>query len=130
LAPARSLARARISFPIELGARARVVGYYERDKLIYAPRVRAGLVPASRREFYVRLNPHVIRYCPFGNLPEAKTGRWGQGLTAPKMKECIWVRPRVVANFEFLEWTDSNHVRHIKLVTVRIDKDPLTVIRK
>jgi bifunctional non-homologous end joining protein LigD len=112
------------------GIDALVVGYYERDKLIYAARVRAGLVPASRRELYTLLNPHVIRSCPFGNLPEAKNGRWGQGLTAAKMKACIWVRPRVVANFEFLEWTDSNHVRHIKFVSVRTDKDPLTVIRE
>jgi len=107
-----------------------VVGYYEDGKLIYAARVRAGLVPASRRELYGLLKPHIVKTCPFANLPEATSGRWGQGLTAAKMKECIWVRPRLVANFEFLEWTDSNHVRHIKFVALRSDKDPVTVIRE
>jgi hypothetical protein len=29
--------------------------------------------------------------CPFVNLPEEEAGRWGQGLTAEKMKECVWV---------------------------------------
>ena len=107
-----------------------VVGYYEGGKLIYAARVRAGLVPASRRELYGLLKPHIVKACPFANLPEATSGRWGQGLTAAKMKECIWVKPRLVANFEFLEWTDSNHVRHIKFVALRSDKDPLRVIRE
>jgi bifunctional non-homologous end joining protein LigD len=31
--------------------------------------------------------------CPFANLPEARAGRWGQGLTAEKMSECKWLRP-------------------------------------
>ena len=112
------------------GIDALVVGYHEGAKLIYAARVRAGLVPASRRELYGLLKPHIVKTCPFANLPEATSGRWGQGLTAAKMKECIWVKPRLVANFEFLEWTDSNHVRHIKFVALRSDKDPLTVIRE
>lgn len=112
------------------GIDALVVGYYEGRKLIYAARVRAGLVPASRREVYEKLKPLVVQTCPFVNLPEATAGRWGQGLTAAKMKECIWVKPKLVANFEFLEWTDSNHVRHIKFVGLRSDKDPLTVVRE
>jgi hypothetical protein len=32
------------------------------------------------------------------------------------------VKPKLVAYFEFLEWTDTNHVRHIKLVGLRTDK--------
>ena len=112
------------------GIDALVVGYYEGGKLIYAARVRAGLIPASRRELYGLLKPHIVTTCPFANLPEAMSGRWGQGLTAAKMKECIWVKPRLVANFEFLEWTDSNHVRHIKFVALRFDKDSLTVVRE
>ena len=112
------------------GIDALVVGYYERRKLIYAGRVRAGLVPASRRELYSRLNPLIVDTCPFTNLPEATPGRWGQGLTAAKMKECIWLRPKLVANFELLEWTDSNHVRHIKFVGLRSDKDPMSVVRE
>lgn len=43
--------------------------------------------------------------CPFANLPEPRGGRWGQGLTAAKMKECRWVRPLLVGQVEFAEWT-------------------------
>jgi hypothetical protein len=40
--------------------------------------------------------------CPLVNLPEQDAGRWGQGLTAEKMKECVWVKPRVVAEVHSL----------------------------
>jgi len=112
------------------GVDALVVGFYSGRSLIYVARVRAGLVPAIRRNLYARLQKLVVPDCPFQNLPEAKSGRWGQGLTAAKMKECIWIRPEFVANFEFLEWTDSNHVRHIKFVALRDDKDPREVVRE
>jgi bifunctional non-homologous end joining protein LigD len=112
------------------GIDALVVGYYEGRKLIYAARVRAGLVPASRRELYEKLKLLTIEACPFVNLPETTPGRWGQGLTAAKMTECVWVKPRIVANFEFLQWTDSNHVRHIRFIGLRSDKDPLAVVRE
>jgi ATP-dependent DNA ligase len=97
---------------------------------MYAARVRSGLVPATRRDLYARLQKRIVQHCPFANLPKEKSGRWGQGLTAAKMRECIWVKPELVANFEFLEWTDSNHVRHIRFVSLRDDKDLRMVIRE
>jgi ATP-dependent DNA ligase len=57
-------------------------------------------------------------------------GRWGQGLTAEKMKECVWVRPEIVAEIQFLEWTGADHLRHTKFVRLREDKDPSTVIKE
>ena len=68
--------------------------------------------------------------CPFVNLPEKEAGRWGQGLTAEKMEECIWVKPQVVAEVEFLEWTGADHLRHTKFVGLRDDRDPRTVVRE
>jgi ATP-dependent DNA ligase len=112
------------------GIDALVVGFYNGDALTYAARVRAGLVPATRHELFSRLKPLIVERCPFANLPESKSGRWGQGLTAPKMTECVWVKPKLVANFEFLEWTDMNHVRHIKIVGLRTDKNPRLVVRE
>lgn len=112
------------------GIDALVVGSYEGAALMYAARVRAGLVPATRRELYSRLKPFIVEKCPFANLPELKSGRWGQGLTAAKMRECVWVKPELVANFEFLEWTDTNHIRHIKFVSLRTDKNPRQVVRE
>ncbi len=109
--------------PGSTGIDALVVGYYEGGKLIYAARVVLAWFRRLVVSFTV-LKPSIVKTCSFASLPEATSGRWGQGLTAAKMKECVWVRPRLVANFEFLEWTDSNHVRHIKFVALRSDKDP------
>jgi ATP-dependent DNA ligase len=63
------------------------------------------------------------------NLPEEKNGRWGQGLTAEKMKDCRWLRPRVVGQFGFVEWTPDGHLRHVRFMGLREDKDPKEVRR-
>ncbi|MGB7846731.1 MAG: hypothetical protein WBL63_14030 [Candidatus Acidiferrum sp.] len=89
-----------------------IVGYYRGKELSYVARVRNGFVPASRREIFAKLRPLVMSNCPFVNLPETHKGRWGDGLTADDMEKCVWVRPELVAQIEFLEWTESSHLRH------------------
>jgi hypothetical protein len=59
--------------------------------------------------------------CPFTNLPEANSGRWGEGLTAAKMTECRWLVPRLVGGFEFLEWTPDGRLRHVRFCGLRDD---------
>lgn len=46
------------------------------------------------------------------------------------MKDCHWLKPIVVAHFEFVEWTPDNHHRHVKFVALREDKDPGEVGRE
>ena len=46
------------------------------------------------------------------------------------MKKCIWVRPEVVAQIEFLEWTEGDHLRHAKFAGLRDDKDARSVIKE
>ena len=70
------------------------------------------------------------RECPFANLPEAHSGRWGEGLTAEKMLECRWLRPVLVAELEFVEWTADNHLRHVSFVQLRTGKDPRDIRRE
>jgi DNA ligase D-like protein (predicted ligase) len=107
-----------------------IVGYYRGHDLIYVARVRNGLVTASRRRVLERLQPLVTSECPFANLPETRSSRWGEGLTAEDMAKCIWVRPELVARVEFLEWTDGDHLRHSKFVGLRDDKDPRSVVKE
>ena len=116
--------------PSNLGVDSVVVGFFRGKDLIYAARVRAGLVPATRRAVFERLKHLRTLTCPFANLPEAAAGRWGQGLTAEKMKERVWVRPEVVAQIQFLQWTGADHLRHTKFAGVRDDKDPSKVIKE
>ncbi len=107
-----------------------VIGFYRDGGLQYAARVRAGFVPATRRTVFEQIKHLITEKCPFTNLPEKQAGRWGQGLTAAKMKECVWLRPEAVANFDFLEWTTADHLRHTKFVAMRDDKDPRKVVRE
>ena len=107
-----------------------IVGYYKGEELVYVARVRNGLVPASRRQLFHRLRPLAIPACPFINLPESGKGRWGQGLTADVMKKCVWVRPDLVAQIDFLEWTDGDLLRHSKFVGLRTDKNARLVVKE
>jgi ATP-dependent DNA ligase len=91
--------------PSHLGVDSIVIGFCRDKQLHYAARVRARFVPLTRREVFERIKPLETTKCPFVNLPEKDAGRWGQGLTAEKMKECVWVRPEKVAQIEFLEWS-------------------------
>jgi ATP dependent DNA ligase C terminal region len=88
-----------------------------------APRTRNGFTLASRAQLFKKLKPLETEDCPFANLPEKKAGRWGAGLAAEKMKECRWLRPKLVGQFEFVEWTDVNYLRHTKFIALRDDKN-------
>jgi DNA ligase D-like protein (predicted ligase) len=116
--------------PSNLGVDSLVVGFYRGKDLIYSARVRAGLVPATRRQVFEQLKHLKTAKCPFVNLPELAEGRWGQGLTAEKMKECVWLKPEAVARIEFLGWTGVDHLRHTKFAGMRDDKDPRKVVRE
>jgi DNA ligase D-like protein (predicted ligase) len=107
-----------------------VFGYYDGKDLIYVSRTRNGFTPASRAALFRKFKGLEIDQCPFANLPEAKSGRWGQGLTREKMAECVWLKPVLVGQFEFLEWTGDNHLRHSKFVGLREDKKGRDVRRE
>jgi bifunctional non-homologous end joining protein LigD len=106
-----------------------VFGYYDGDRLMYAGRTRNGFTPIVRQQVFKKFRGLAIKECPFANLPEAKSGRWGAGLTAAKMKDCRWLKPVLVAQIEFLEWTGDNHLRHTKFVALRDDK-PADQVRR
>jgi bifunctional non-homologous end joining protein LigD len=107
-----------------------VFGVYEGKKLIYVARTRNGFTPASRAALFKQFKGLETAECPFANLPEPRGGRWGQGLTEAKMAECTWLKPRLVAQIEFLEWTADNHLRHSKFVGLREDKKAKDVRRE
>jgi len=59
------------------------------------------------QELFKELKPLEISACPFANLPEKKAGRWGAGLTSAKMAGCRWLKPQLIGQFEFVEWTED-----------------------
>jgi len=106
-----------------------IFGYYEGDRLVYVARTRNGFTPVAREQLFQKFRGLEINDCPFVNLPEAKSGRWGAGLTSERMKECRWLKPELVAQIEFLEWTGDSHLRHSRFIALRDDR-PAREVRK
>jgi DNA ligase D-like protein (predicted ligase) len=107
-----------------------IVGYYRGKDLVYVARVRNGFVPVSRRQVFEKIRHLVSPTMPFANLPDTHKSRWGDELTAEKMKECVWLRPEAVAQVEFLEWTEADRLRHSKFVGLREDKSARLVVKE
>ena len=105
-----------------------IVGYYEGDKLMFVSKVRNGFVPRLRREVWATLKHLQTDTCPFANLPEKKRTQWA--LTREEMKNCVWLRPELVAQIEFAEWTPDGHLRHSKFCGLRKDKHRGAVVRE
>jgi len=75
-------------------------------------------------------HPLETNRCPFVNLPQPTAGRWGLGITAEAMKGMVWLKPKAVAQVEFLEWTNGEILRSARFVCLREDKDPGKVIKE
>jgi DNA ligase D-like protein (predicted ligase) len=105
-----------------------IVGYYEGERLLYAAKVRNGFVSLVRREVASKFRGLEIDACPFANLPEKKRTQWA--LTREEMKNCVWLKPELVAQIEFTEWTPDGHLRHSKFVGLREDKAAREVVRE
>ena len=106
-----------------------LVGYYDRGRLHYASKVRAGFTSHSRGELMRRLAPIGRRTCPFVNLPSAKTSHWGEGITADDMASLEWVKPVLVVEVAFTEWTRDGNLRHASYIGLRDDKPARDVQR-
>lgn len=107
-----------------------LVGYYEGKDLIFIAKVRNGFTPALRREVAKNFPPLKTVKCPFANLPEPASARRGEAITAEVMPKIQWLRPKLVAQIEFTDWTKGNHLRHSRFVALREDKSAREVIKE
>lgn len=107
-----------------------LVGYYEGHDLIFIAKIRNGFTPALRRDVAKHFARLRTSECPFANLPEKASARRGEAITAEVMEKIQWLRPKLVAQIEFTEWTRGNHLRHSRFVALRDDKKPQEVVRE
>jgi bifunctional non-homologous end joining protein LigD len=112
------------------GVDALLVGYYDQKQLRFAGKVRAGMIPPVRRSLWKQLQPLSVKTCPFVNLPDAPQSRWGGGVTPEQMREMNWVKPRLLAQIRFQEWTTEGRLRLAKYLGLRTDKNATDVHRE
>ncbi len=112
------------------GFDALLVGYYEGSRLLFIAKVRNGFTPRLREEVAGRFKGLETSTCPFANLPEPKGARRGLALTREAMKLCRWLKPKLVAQIEYTDWTKADHLRHARFAGLRDDKNPREVVKE
>jgi bifunctional non-homologous end joining protein LigD len=100
-----------------VGLGALLLGYYDGEDLMYAGKVGTGFDTATLRKLHDRLS----------RLEQAKPPVT-RGLT--RESGARWVRPSLVAQVAFSEWTRDGKLRHPRYVGLRTDKNPNEVVRE
>ncbi|MEJ2870720.1 non-homologous end-joining DNA ligase [Actinomycetospora sp. OC33-EN08] len=93
-----------------------LVGYYQGGELRYAGKVGTGFDDAALRLLRSRLDPLATDTDPFADAPRER-GRHS-------------VRPELVCQVGFGEWTSDGRLRHPRYQGLREDKDPREVVRE
>ena len=101
------------------GIGALLVGFYDDDRLVFSGKVGTGFTTKGARELRTRLNAIEIRESPFSPPPAGWLG-----------KNAHWVRPQLVGEVEFAEWTDEGKIRHPSFQGLRKDKPARSVVRE
>ncbi len=105
--------------PARDGIGALLVGTYERGELRFAGKVGTGFTNAQARALRATLERLGTRECPFSPPPAGWLGR-----------NAHWVRPELVCEVAFTEWTSDGSLRHPSFQGLREDKRAEEVVRE
>ena len=101
-----------------VGLGALLVGYYEHGDFVFAGRIGTGFDTTLLLDLRRRLDAIELPTSPFTK---------GQGL--PRL-HAHWVRPEIVVQVAFIEWTAHGKLRHPRLLGVRLDKPARDVTKE
>jgi ATP-dependent DNA ligase len=101
-----------------VGLGALLVGYFDGDDFVFAGKIGTGFDTKLLLELRARLDKLEISNSPFTRA---------KGL--PRIR-AHWVRPGIVVQVAFIEWTVHGKLRHPRLIGIRYDKSPREVVRE
>jgi bifunctional non-homologous end joining protein LigD len=107
-----------------------LVGTYDGPELRFAGKVGTGFNEKLLHTLVGMFKKIPSEACPFSDLPERRPGRYGQGVTASEMRLCHWVKPTLVCQIKFSEWTRDHRLRQPVFLGLRDDKEPKEVVRE
>jgi len=86
------------------------VGLYRGQSLVFVGKVGTGFTRESLAMLAAKLEPLRIDRSPFD--------------PAPRVRDAVWVRPKLVAQIAYAEWTADDKLRQPAFLGLRTDKDP------
>jgi bifunctional non-homologous end joining protein LigD len=95
-----------------------LLGYYKKGSLRYAGKVGTGFDQATLREIGGQLRRRSVAEPAFDDASEIRE------------RHVTWVKPELVAQVVFTEWTSHGRLRHPRFLGLRDDKAPTTVVRE
>ena len=101
-----------------IGLGALLVGYYEGDDFVFAGKIGTGFDTKLLLDLRARLDRLEVPTSPFTKA---------KGL--PRLR-AHWVKPEIVVQVGFIEWTVHGKLRHPRLLGVRVDKAAREVVRE
>jgi bifunctional non-homologous end joining protein LigD len=101
-----------------VGLGALLVGYFEQDDLVFAGKVGTGFDTKLLLDLRARLDALEVATSPFT-----------KAVGLPRVR-AHWVRPEIVVQVAFIQWTVHGKLRHSRLLGVRADKPAREVVRE
>jgi len=102
-----------------------LVGVFQRGKLAFCGKVGTGFNDSTLRTLHRQFQKLTIAKCPFENLSES-----GTGMTRAEIKRSHWLKPELVCEIRFSEWTRDAKLRQPVFLGLREDKDAADVMRE
>src|SRR5215469_9057698 len=94
-----------------------VLGFHEGGKLLWAGNVGTGFDQKLLTSIYAKLKPLIIPKSPFADKPAPERG-------------ITWVKPELVCEVKFTEWTEDRKLRAPVFLGLRDDKQADEVVRE
>jgi bifunctional non-homologous end joining protein LigD len=107
-----------------------LLGYYEEGELRFASKVGTGFDHELLQSLYKKFQKLKSNQVPFSAVPTLRKGKSANGLSRAEMQRCTWLRPELVCQIRFTEWTADGGLRHPVFLGLRDDKRASEVIRE